>query len=150
MNYEELPLSAHVFRHGDAGLPELVAPINAGKECHEARLVVVFLLECALLHAEGIADVVELELLAVQMWTNVRALGWMRELNPIAAGRQKVTLPRAHILAIPVLLPHALLDELVPVVDGEGPRRDDELVPQRFDIVVGRLLREVKTVKLQP
>ena len=32
-------------------------------------------------------------------------------------------------LFIPVLLAHALLDELVPVVDGEGPGRDDKLVP---------------------
>ena len=105
-------LSSHVFRHGDASLPELVAPVDAREERHEPRLVVVPLLERALLHAEGVADVVELELLAV-------------------------------------LLPHALLDELVPVVDGEGPRRDDELVPQRLDVVVGRLLREVQAVELQ-
>ena len=92
-------ISSHVFRHGDASLPELVAPVDAREERHEPRLVVVPLLERALLHAEGVADVVELELLAV-------------------------------------LLPHALLDELVPVVDGEGPRRDDELVPQRLDVVI--------------
>ena len=90
----------------------MVAPVDAREERHEPRLVVVLLLERALLHAEGVADVVELELLAV-------------------------------------LLPHALLDELVPVVDGEGPRRDDELVPQRLDVIVGRLLREVQAVELQ-
>ena len=62
-----------------------------------------------------------------------------------------VTQPRGPLsqLFIPVLLAHALLDELVPVVDGERPGRDDELVPQRLDVVVGRLLGEVQTVELK-
>ena len=57
---------SHVFRHGDAGLPELVAPVDAGEERHQARLAgVVLLLQRALLHPQSVADVVELELLAV-------------------------------------------------------------------------------------
>ena len=55
----------HVLGHGDAGLPQLVTPVDAHEERHEARLVVFLLLQGALLHAESVADVVKLELLAV-------------------------------------------------------------------------------------
>ena len=48
------------------------------------------------------------------------------------------------------LLSDPFLDELVPVEGREGLGRDDQFVPVGFQVVVFRLLREVKAVELKP
>ena len=79
---------SHVFRQGDASLPELVPPVDAREEGHEPRLVVVVRLESALLHAEGVAYVVKLELLAVHVtgWSKKLVLGCAIP-HPLGSGR---------------------------------------------------------------